>query len=116
MAPHRLRGLSYNLNRVIPLCNTDSDQGVFAALYSMSHLPFMYTSSDGLSAGNVHSFDWAFAIQWLDNELVQTTPRELKSHVVLLHSQKKTDFDIYPDQPKHHGMSPGHERNLINIL
>ena len=52
----------------------------------------------------------------LNNELVQTTLWELKSHVVRLHGQKKTDFDICTDQPEHNGMSPGHEHKLINIL
>ena len=39
----------------------------------------------------------------------------MKSCVVRLHGQKKTDFDICADQPEHN-MSLGHEHNLFNIL
>ena len=35
---------------------TDSDRGMFAALYQMSHLPFMYSRSDGLSGWTYAQF------------------------------------------------------------
>ena len=49
---------------------TDSDKGVFAALYQMplSHLCIQAVMA--CRAGHVHSFDWAFTTRWLNNELV----------------------------------------------
>ena len=52
----------------------------------------------------------------INNELVQTTLLELKSHVVRLHGQKRTDFDICADQSEHHGMSPGLSTFLLFSL